>query len=341
MIVFGSSSSKSDSQIDTSNFVKKSYLKTNYIQTNMDEGIDLKNQFYIKNLLSAFNLDDAISKRFGDTNYLKISNYDNDSIVRNKTHINFNNITLIGLSSIYLNQDPEFDLQVSTKQYVDNKFNDSSLMKNTDHIDFKDHNLTNVRFVQVNSYPAINSHLTCKEYVDNNITWAVDNSSLLRLDPNENLETPNQDYITLNSAFTSPQTKINIPINNQHLVRNNQDNDFNNYRLTYMSSVSVTHDAVEDQDLVTLGYVKSLHENNEQNRRDIGLNFYDEKDNLVKNNQTNDFNDNIILNVQSIEINDEYTSDNHAANKSYVDNIITHESLILKNTRKQIHTIMI
>ena len=37
-------------------------------------------------------------------------------------------------------------------------------------------------------------------------------------------------------------------------------------------------------------------------RRDLGLNFYDENDNLVKNNITNDFNDNKILNVQSIEI---------------------------------------
>ena len=43
-------------------------------------------------------------------------------------------------------------------------------------------------------------------------------------------------------------------------------------------------------------------------------------------------NDNIILNVQSIEINDECTSDNQAANKEYVDYIITHESLIT-NTR--------
>ena len=60
-----------------------------------------------------------MNKRYGDTNYLKISNYDNNSIVRNNTHTNFNNNTLIGLSSIYLNQDPEFDLQVSTKQYVD------------------------------------------------------------------------------------------------------------------------------------------------------------------------------------------------------------------------------
>ena len=35
------------------------------------------------------------------------------------------------------------------------------------------------------------------------------------------------------------------------------------------------------------------------------FNFYDENDNLVKNNITNDFNDNKILNVQSIELNDE------------------------------------
>ena len=73
MNVFGSSSSQSDSQIDTTNFVKKSYLKTNYIEANLEEDIDMKNQFYIKNLPSAFNLDDAISKRFGNTSYLKIT----------------------------------------------------------------------------------------------------------------------------------------------------------------------------------------------------------------------------------------------------------------------------
>ena len=56
----------------------------------MEEDIDMKNQYYIKNLPSAINLDDAISKRFGDTNYLKIIDYDNDSIVRNNTHTNFN-----------------------------------------------------------------------------------------------------------------------------------------------------------------------------------------------------------------------------------------------------------
>ena len=55
---------------------------------------------------------------------------------------------LLGLNSIYLNKDPEFDLQVTTKQYTDNKFNDPSIVKNTDHVDFNDKNLDNVRFVQ-------------------------------------------------------------------------------------------------------------------------------------------------------------------------------------------------
>ena len=34
---------QSDNQIDTSNFVKKSYLKTNYIEANIEEDIDMKN----------------------------------------------------------------------------------------------------------------------------------------------------------------------------------------------------------------------------------------------------------------------------------------------------------
>ena len=58
------------------------------------------------------------------------------------------------------------------------------------------------------------------------------------------------------------------------------------------------------------------------NRRDVGLSFFDENDNLVKNNITNNFNNNIILNVQSLEINDEPTSNKHATNKEYVDNIL-------------------
>ena len=79
----------------------------------MEENINMRNQYYIKNLPNPINLDDGMNKRYADTNYLKITDYDNESIVRNNTHTNFNNNTLIGLNSIYLNKDPEFDLQVS------------------------------------------------------------------------------------------------------------------------------------------------------------------------------------------------------------------------------------
>ena len=97
----------------------------------------------------------------------------------------------------------------------------------------------------------------------------------------------------------------------------------------------MNHDAVEDNDLVTLAYVKSLHEDNERSRRDVGLNFYDENDNLVKNNITNDFNDNKILNVQSIEINNEPINDRDAVNKEYVDNKTDYFSPYFDNDRDE------
>ena len=309
----------SKNNIKTSD-VTKSYIRDNYLESEIEEDFDFKNKYKIKNLPNPINLDDALNKRYADTNFLKISNYDKNSIVRNDRNMNFNSTNFTGLNSIYVNRDPIYDTELATKKYTDNKFNDPSIVKNTDHIDFNDKNLDNVRFVNVNSYPAVNSHLTCKEYVDNNINWTVDNSSLLRLDSNEQLDIPNQDHITLISAFTSPPTIINIPISNQNLVRNNQDNVFNNYKLTNISSVSVNHEAQEDNDLVTLGYVKSLHEDNERSRRDLGLQFYDENNHLVKNNITNDFNDNKILNVKSIEINNEPINDTDVVNKLYVDN---------------------
>ena len=48
--VFRNSSHNSDIKIDTSLFVQKPYLRTNYIESNIEKDIDLKNQFRIKNL---------------------------------------------------------------------------------------------------------------------------------------------------------------------------------------------------------------------------------------------------------------------------------------------------
>ena len=43
--VFGNPSNNSSNKIDTSLFVQKLYLRTNCIESNIEEDIDLKNQY--------------------------------------------------------------------------------------------------------------------------------------------------------------------------------------------------------------------------------------------------------------------------------------------------------
>ena len=232
--VFGNSNN-SDNKIDTSLFVQKPYLRTNYIEANIEEDIDLKNQYRIKNL------PDPISIR-----------------------------------------------EATSKNYVDNLFNDPSIVKNTEHIDLNDRVITNARFIQVNQLPQINSHLTAKLYIDN----AIDESSLLRLDPNEILDLDNQDSIILNSTLTEPKTIIEIP---------------------------------------TKAYIDGLHDENERNRRDLGIDFHNESGDLVKNNQDNNFNDKKLTNINSIIINKKPSSDNEVSNRKYIDEELDKNTIVRLN----------
>ena len=94
---------------------------------------------------------------------------------------------------------------------------------------------------------------------------------MLRLDPNEKLNLENQESIILNSTIKAPKMVIEIP---------------------------------------TKAYIDSLHEENERSRRDLGIDFYDESNDLVKNSHDNDFNDNKLLNFDSVTVNRNLTLDN-------------------------------
>ena len=214
--VFGNSNSNDKgNRVDTSLFLQKPYLRTKFIEANIEEDIDLKNRYEVRNLPDPTNIQDACNKN-----------------------------------------------------YVDNIFRID--------IDFNDVKLENIKFVKVNYQQAVNEHLTPKNYVDNK----RDEKSLLRLDPDEKLNLDEQDCLLLSPTLTSPETVIEIP---------------------------------------TKALIAGLHDENERNRRDLGIDFYDESNDLVKNNKTNDFNDNIILNVRSIQINDDTSSDDFVVNKKYVD----------------------
>ena len=83
--VFGNSNSnKSDNKIDTSLFVQKPYLRINYIEANIEEDIDLKNQFRIKNLPDPISIGEPVSKQYVD------NKFNDPSIIKNTAHVDFN-----------------------------------------------------------------------------------------------------------------------------------------------------------------------------------------------------------------------------------------------------------
>ena len=221
-VVGNSSHDNNNNKIDTSLFVQKPYLRTNYIESNIEEDIDLKNQFRIKNL------PDPISTR-----------------------------------------------EAASKNYVDNLFNDSSIVKNNAHIDLNDRNITNCRFLSVNQLPQIDSHLTAKLYVDN----SIDETSLVRTNKDNdfgkyNLTSINS--ITLNKQaenYNEVITKayvdqfhqenersrrdVGLDFYNEssHLVKNNQDNDLNDKKLTNLDSITINRNPVSDNEVSNEKYI--------------------------------------------------------------------------------------
>ena len=101
--------------------------------------------------------------------------------------------------------------EAASKIYVDVKYNDPSIIKNTTHVDFFDKYLDNFHSIKVNSFPTFEEQLTPKSYVDQAISDGVDESSLLRLDPNENIKLDEQNSIVLNSTLTLPKTIMKLP----------------------------------------------------------------------------------------------------------------------------------
>ena len=216
--VFGNSSSSYDNgnKTDTSLFVQKHYLKTNYIDANIEEDIDLKNQYRIKKLPDPISIREATSKHF-----------------------------------------------------VDNLFNDPTILKNTDYIDLNDRNITNARFIQVNHWPQIDSHLTANLYVDteidqaslvrnyqdndfinNNLTY-INSITLNKQAENDNIVITKAyvDQFHNNNERTRRDLGLDFSDESKDLVKNNQDNDLNNNKLTNIGSITINKNPSSDNEL--------------------------------------------------------------------------------------------
>ena len=139
--VFGNSSNNSDKKIDTSLFIQKPYLRTNYIESNIEENIDLKNQFRIKNLRDPISIRDACSKNYVDTLF------NDPSMIKNTAHFVLNDRNITNARFIQVNQLPQIDSHLTAKLYVDNAIDEKSVVRNNQDNDFNNFNLTNINSI--------------------------------------------------------------------------------------------------------------------------------------------------------------------------------------------------
>ena len=114
--VYGNTSTDNNNKIDTSLFVQKLYLRSNYIESSIEEDIDLKNQYKSKNLPHPISIRDACSK-----NYV-------DNIFRNDR--DFNDVILENIKFVKVNYQPAVNEHLTPKIYVDNAIDGLSLVRN-------------------------------------------------------------------------------------------------------------------------------------------------------------------------------------------------------------------
>ena len=129
----------------------------------------------------------------------------------------------------------------------------------------------------------------------------------------------------------TPKFYVDNAIDGPILVRNNQDKDFNNYNSTNKRSITLNKQAENDNEVITKAYVDQSHQENERSRRDVGLDFYDEPNDLVENNQDNDFNNKKIINIDSITFSRNPSSDKEVANKKYIDDEFEKKTIVRFN----------
>ena len=89
--------------------------------------------------------------------------------------------------------------------------------------------------------------------------------------------------------------------------------------------------AENDNEVITKAYVDPFHHENERSRRDLVIDFYNESNDLVRNNQDNNLNDRKLTNIDSITVNRNPTSDNELSNNKYIDDELDKNTIVRFN----------
>ena len=220
--VFGNSSNNSEQKIDTSLFVQKPYLRTNYIESNIEEDIDLKNQYRIKNLPDPISIREAASKHYVD------NLFNDPSIVKNTEHIDLNDRNITNARFIQVNQLPQIDSHLTAKLYVDTEIDQSSLVRINQDNDFNNNNLTNINSITLNTQAINDNQVITKAYVDQ---FHQENGRSRR------------------------DLEIDFYDESDDIVKSNQDNDLNDSKLTNLDSITINRNPTSDNEITNKKYV--------------------------------------------------------------------------------------
>ena len=136
-------------------------------------------------------------------------------------------------------------------------------------------------------------------------------------------------------SHSTPSLYVDNALDESSIVRNNEDNDLNKNNLTNINSITLNTQAVNDNQVITKAYVDQFHQESERSRRDLGLDFYDESSDILKNNQGNDLNDNKLTKINSITINKNPTDVNHVSNKKNIDDELDKNTILRFNQTLQ------
>ena len=119
--VFGSSNSNnSDNKIDTSLFVQKPSLRSNYIEANIEEDIELKFHYRIKKSPDPISIGEPVSINYVD------NLFNDPSLIKNTEHFDLNDRNITNARFIQVNQLPQIDSHLTAQLYVDNAISDSA-----------------------------------------------------------------------------------------------------------------------------------------------------------------------------------------------------------------------
>ena len=149
-------------------------------------------------------------------------------MIKNNAHRDLNDKNIKNARFIQVNQLPQVDFLLTAKLYVDNAIDESSLVRNTQDNDFNNYKLTNINSVALNKQAEKDIEVITKAYVDQ---YHQENERSRR--------DVGLDFYDKSSDF----------------VKNNQDNDLNDNKLSNKDSVQVNRHPLSDNELSNKNYI--------------------------------------------------------------------------------------